>query len=113
MEQYSEDDLQKIIESYKKTQARERRKYERRKQNPNFVIQNRERAKAWYEANKELKSKNYSDNKQFLNCRSLYNYYKRQNRIDQFIEKYPDKVSYLESQGCVVSSGGTTTSSVS
>tara|TARA_R110000824_G_scaffold393817_1_gene593204 strand:+ start:56 stop:370 length:315 start_codon:yes stop_codon:yes gene_type:complete len=96
---YDDVKIQKIISSYKKQRERDRIKYINRKDNDVFIEQNKARSKAHYEANKPTKSKLYQDNKEFLKCRSLFNYYRFNNRIDEFRSKYPTKVSLLHDHG--------------
>jgi len=97
--EYSDDQLTKIIVSYKKMRAREKRKYIKRKEKDGFVEMNRARAKAHYDAHKEVKAQKYQDNQQLLKYKSLYNYYKLNDKINVFINKYPDRVDYLNQHG--------------
>lgn len=106
MENYSEDQINKMIISYKKRQARDKAKYDKNKDNEEFKAKNRARAKSHYQANKELKLKKYQDNKDLLKSRSLYNYYKYHNRINEFIDKYPDKVELMNNHGFTISNSG-------
>lgn len=103
--QYSESEINKMINSYKKRQLRDKKKYDKNKDNEDFKIKNRERARAHYLANKEMKQNNYKKNKEVLNCRSLYNYYKYHSRINEFIDKFPEKCEVLQNYGFVIDSG--------
>jgi len=103
--QYSENEINKMINSYKKRQLRDKKKYDKNKDNEDFKVKNRARAKAHYEANKEMKQNTYKKNKELLNCRSLYNYYNYHSRSNEFIEKYPDKCEVLRNHGFVIDSG--------
>ena len=105
-ETYSEEKINKILSSYKKRLERDRAKYQKNKDNEEFKAKNRARAKSHYEANKELKKTKYQDNKDLLKSRSLYNYYKYHNRINEFIEKYPEKVKILNNHGFSISGSG-------
>tara|TARA_R110001592_G_scaffold342978_1_gene633081 strand:+ start:6937 stop:7284 length:348 start_codon:yes stop_codon:yes gene_type:complete len=100
--QYSESEITKMINSYKKKQLRDKKKYDENKDNEDFKVKNRARAKAHYEANKEMKQKTYKKNKEVLNCRSLYNYYKYHSRINEFIVKFPEKCEVLQNHGFVI-----------
>ena len=97
--EYSESELNKMIISYKKMRAREQRKYLKKKESPEFIVQNRARAKSHYEAHKEIKAKNYQENKELYKFKSLYNYYKINDKLNKFIEKYPERVQYLNDHG--------------
>lgn len=106
MENYSEDQINKMITSYKKRQARDKAKYDKNKDSEEFKNKNRERAKSHYQANKELKKSKYQDNKELLKSRSLYNYYKYHNRENEFITKYPLKVELMNNHGFSISGSG-------
>lgn len=100
--QYSESEITKMINAYKKKQIRDKKKYEENKNNEEFIKKNRARAKAHYLANKEMKKNTYNKNKEVLNCRSLYNYYKYHSRQNEFIEKFPHKCEVLRNHGFVI-----------
>ena len=103
---FDNDKINKIIESYKKRRDRDKAKYLRKKNDPNFVQQNRARAKAHYEAHyKDIKKNNYESNKELNQCKSLFYYYRKNNKVDEYIKKYPEKVEILTNQGFVVASG--------
>lgn len=93
---FDDDQINKIINQYKKTRERERKYYhEVKKTNEDFVNKNRERARNHYETNKEKKKEDYKEKNDFYKCKSLYYYYKRNNKKDSFMEKFPDKVEIL------------------
>ncbi len=103
---YNEEKINKIIEIYKKSRERDRKKYEKKKNDPAFIEQNRARAKAHYEAHyRDVKKDNYNKNKEFIKAKSLFYYYRKTNRIDEFKSKFPDKVELMETHGFVVGSG--------
>ena len=104
---FSEQKINSILESYKKRIIRDKKKYDKNKDKEEFIQNNRARAKAHYEANKEIKAKKYQDNKDLLKCKSLYNYYKYHNRSNEFIEKFPDKVVFMKSYGLSLSGSDT------
>jgi hypothetical protein len=102
---YNEEKINKIIELYKKNRERDRKKYEKKKDDPAFIQQNRARAKAHYEAHyKDVKKDKYIKNQDFIKAKSLFYYYRRTNRIDEFKIKFPDKVQLMETHGFVVGS---------
>ena len=103
---YNEEKINKIIELYKKNRERDRKKYEKKKDDPAFIQQNRARAKAHYQAHyKDVKKDKYIKNQDFIKAKSLFYYYRRTNRIDEFKIKFPDKVQLMETHGFVVGSG--------
>ena len=99
MEIYDNERVTKILSQYKNNIAKNHERYLKYKQDPEFVEQNKLRSRAHYEATKEAKKEKYEKNKQFLNYKSLYNYYRIRERIDDFKEKYPERVIYLEERG--------------
>ena len=100
---YNNDKIIKIIDMYKKSRERDKKKYEKKKDDPIFKQENRNRAKAHYDSYyKNVKKCSYDNNKDFLKNRSLLNYYKANNRVNEFITKYPDKVKCLEDYGLSV-----------
>ena len=103
---YDESKINKIIELYKKSRERDRKKYQKKKDDPDFIQKNRARAKAHYEAHyKDVKKDNYIKNQDFIKAKSLFYYYRRMNRIDEYKSKFPDKVDLMESYGFVIASG--------
>ena len=58
-------------------------------------MKNRERAKAHYHKNKELKKNHYDINKELIKARTSYHYYLKQNRLEEFKEKYPERYDKL------------------
>ena len=93
------EDINKILEQYKKTRARERRYYhEIKKNDETFVNKNRERARNHYVTNKDKRKCDYDENKDYYKCKSLYYYYKRKDKKDEFMEKFPEKVQILNSK---------------
>ena len=85
------EETQKILIAYKKKRTQEKARYDRLKDDPLFIEQNRARAKAYYLANKDKKSAVYKANKEIRSAKSLYNYYEIQGRAEEFIERYPEK----------------------
>lgn len=85
------EETQKILIAYKKKRTQEKARYDRLKDDPIFIEQNRARAKAYYLANKDKKSAVYKANKEIRSAKSLYNYYEIQGRAEEFIERYPEK----------------------
>jgi len=93
---FDDQQINKILNQYKKTRERERKYYhEVKKTNEDFVNKNRERAKNHYETNKENKKQEYQEKKDFYKCKSLYYYYKRNGKSEDFSTKFPDKMEIL------------------
>jgi len=118
MNNYTEAELNYILEFYKKNRDRNKAYYDKIKNTEEFKKKNRERAKKHYHENKaykKTKKDDYEKNKTLLNARSSYKYYKTRNRLDEFIEKFPDKyelvMNHANSQKPSLPLTGTTSSS--
>ena len=118
MENYTESEINHILELYKKSRQRDKAYYQKIKDNDEFKKKNRERARKHYEKNKaykEQKKQDYNNNKEFLLARSSYYYYNKKNKLDVMKDKYPDRYelmnNYLSSQKPSLSLTGTTSSS--
>tara|TARA_R110002050_G_scaffold22928_2_gene62318 strand:+ start:5054 stop:5377 length:324 start_codon:yes stop_codon:yes gene_type:complete len=94
---YSEEQIQKILQNYKNKRDRENKYYhDVTKNSEDFKIKNRQRAKAHYETvGKDMKKASYQKNKELLSAKALYNYYKRNEKIDVFKEKHQSKYILL------------------
>ena len=86
---------QKILSAYKQKRAKEKERYERNKADPEFVKRNRERAKAYYLANKDKTRETYKMNAEIRGAKSLLTYYESQGRVDEFILKYPQRYALI------------------
>ena len=94
------EQIEKILNNYRAKKEREHKYYHSvKKTDEQFILKNRERAKAHYEKNKEVKKVKYASDKEFFRSRSLYNYYKKKEEIAKFEEKYPDKSHMLKIRG--------------
>ena len=90
--------IERILKQYEKKREKEKERYQLIKDTEDFVMKNRQRAKDHYERNKDKKRDKYIDDKDFLNAKSQYYYYKKTNRLDIFKEKYPNKIEILKSR---------------
>lgn len=98
----TDEQIKKIIESYKKKRIRENKYYhETSKNKDEFVLKNRARAKAHYEKNRDKKIENYQQNKDFISAKNLFNYYKKKDNIDKFIEKHKEKYDLLKDKNII------------
>tara|TARA_R110000782_G_scaffold60504_8_gene125018 strand:- start:143 stop:451 length:309 start_codon:yes stop_codon:yes gene_type:complete len=96
MTDLSEAQIALVLERYKKKRDMERTRYHLQKEsNPDFLMQNRERAKKYYEKNKEKKKEYYQKNAEWRKAKTLKNYYERAGRIEEFKTKYPDRATML------------------
>jgi len=93
----SDKQISNIIEAYNKRREYEKQRYHNIKDTDDFKMKNRARAKAHYELNKEKKLQKYQDNKDILNAKSTYRYYKNIDKLDFFKEKKSEKYELLKS----------------
>jgi hypothetical protein len=100
----SPEQIDKILANYKKKRERENKYYhDVSKNNEEYKFKNRERAKAHYDkAGKDMKKEKYESNKQILQIKSLFNYYKKNDKIDVFKEKHEEKYNILVEKGIIV-----------
>jgi len=91
------EQIARVLTNYKKKRERESRYYhEVKKNNDDFKIKNRERAKAHYQNGyKEKKKEKYEKEKDIIKTKALFNYYKKNNKIDTFKEKHEEKYQML------------------
>ena len=94
--------IQRILNAYEKKREKEKERYQLIKDTEDFKMKNRQRAKNHYEHNKEKKREKYENNKEYLNARSQYYYYKKTDRMDIFKEKYPHKIELLQSKNMII-----------
>ena len=94
---YSEEQIQKILQNYKNKRDRENKYYhDVTKNSEDFKIKNRQRAKTHYDnVGKDMKKESYQKNKELLSAKSLYNYYKKRDNLDVFKEKHKSKFDIL------------------
>jgi hypothetical protein len=97
------EQIARILTNYKNKRERENKYYhEVTKNKEEFKIKNRQRAKDHYHNGyKDKKRENYSNNKELLKNKSLFNYYKRKDKIDAFKEKHEDKYKMLVDKGFI------------
>jgi guanylate kinase len=89
--------IKKAIEQYKKKKANEYYNYHNKyKLDSNFMQKNKERANKHYHENKNKSKQRYEDNKDFIKARSSYNYYKRNDKLETFKSKFPERVKILK-----------------
>ena len=97
-----EEKINHIIQQYKLKKEREYNNYHNiNKLNEDYMIKNKERAKAHYELHSDDRKNKYKDNAEFVKARSSYNYYKKNNNLSKFREKFPDKVKLLTDMGII------------
>ncbi len=97
------EQIARVLTNYKNKRIRETNYYHNvTKNKEEFKLKNRQRAKDHY-ANgyKEKKKQNYENNKELQQIKSLYNYYKKNDKIDKFKEKHEAKYQTLLDKGII------------
>lgn len=94
--------IQTIIKQYERKREKEKERYQRIKDTEDFKNKNRANARNHYQNNKEKKKEKYDNNREFLNARSSYYYYKKHDKIDFFKDKYPEKIKILNDNNLII-----------
>lgn len=102
MTDLTDERIKSILLQYEKKRIMEKERYDRIKDTEEFKTQNRNRAKIHYNINKENKKLKYHENKELLSAKSSLNYYKKLNRIEDFKNKFPEKVKFLMENNIII-----------
>jgi mannitol-1-phosphate/altronate dehydrogenase len=101
----NEQQIQKILDDYKRKRQRERDHYHNvKKHDPVFVEKNRLLAKQYYEKNNQRYRNNYLQDRDFKLAKSSYSYHKKNNTVDKYKNKYPERFDLLVEKGFIVDS---------
>lgn len=93
--EFTETQINKILTDYKNRRLRDRMRYETIKDNEEFKIKNRQRAKLHYEKNKDKRKEKYIENNDLMKARNSYYYYKKKDKLDDLKTKYPERWQLL------------------
>ena len=93
--EFNDNEIEHILKLYKQRREKDKERYDKIKDTDEFKLKNRQRAKEHYHKNKDIKKNIYELDKEFIKCRNNYNYYKKQNREEEFKNKYPDRYELL------------------
>ena len=97
---WTDIEIKQLIRRYERRVITEREKYQKKKDDPEFIKQNRERASTYYYANKDKKLQQYQDDKVFYQAKNLLRYWQKNNKdISQIEHKHPDKYQILKERG--------------
>jgi len=91
--------INKIIENYKKNKIKRDAKYKEIKDKPEFRENNKKRCKEYYGKKKDVFKQSYEKDKELRKNKALFNYYKKLDRIDDFIKRKPEVVKALRDKG--------------
>jgi len=94
---FTDAEVQQILHLYKAQKIRNKERYQKIKDTHDFKQKNRARANQHYHENKEMYKKRYDENKELSKAKSSFYYYKKHDRLDEFLEldKHRDKVEIL------------------
>jgi len=98
MNDFTDSEIEQILSLYKAQKIRNKERYQKIKDTEDFKQKNRARANQHYHENKEMYKKRYDENKELSKAKSSFYYYKKQDRLDEFLEldKHREKVELLK-----------------
>jgi len=99
--EYTETQINKILTDYKNRRLRDKMRYENIKDDEEFKIKNRQRAKLHYEKNKDKRKEKYIENNDLMKARNSYYYYKKKDKLDVLETKFPDRWDLLVNNGYI------------
>jgi hypothetical protein len=89
------DHINKVLEQYERKRALAKIRYHLVKDSDEFKLKNRQRAKDHYDKNKSVKKDRYAADSEYLKAKAQFNYYKKNDKLDFFIDKYPDRMDMI------------------
>ena len=92
---YTDEELANILTQYKKQRERVKKNYEKIKHTDDWKQRNRVNAKTYYHKHKDEVRGRYKEDAEFNRARSSYYYYKKQDRLQDFMIKYPGRMEIL------------------
>ena len=96
----TDEEIKQIIRRYERRIITEREKYQKKKDDPEFIKQNRERASDYYEKNKDKVKQKYEENKEFYKAKNLLRYWQNHNKdLSQIEHLHPEKYKLLKDRG--------------
>tara|TARA_R110000772_G_scaffold163917_1_gene275358 strand:+ start:117 stop:455 length:339 start_codon:yes stop_codon:yes gene_type:complete len=95
MEHYTEKEITLILNDYQAKRSNEKMKYDLKKDTPEWKAYNQNKSRMWYANHKKERKEDYEEDKLFYTARTSYGYYKKQGRLDEFINRHPDKHKLL------------------
>ena len=97
---WTDSEIKQLIRKYERRLKIDRDNYQKVKDDPDFIKQNRERASKHYYANKEKKLQAYQDDKEFYKAKNLLRYWQKNNKdLSQIEHKHADKYKILKERG--------------
>lgn len=97
VEQMTPEEVDHIVDKHKNQKTRDRKRYhETCKHDPVWVAKNRERSRIHYLKNKEKKKAEYDTDQPVKKAKVLLRYYMKQNRLEEFKTKHPQKWTLIQ-----------------
>lgn len=92
---YDNDKIIKVMNQYKRKQEKEKERYEKIKNDPEYKKKCCERSRLHYQKNKEKRAEKYNENKKYINAKQLLSYYTKNNKIEVFKVRHADKLELV------------------
>ena len=100
--EFSDEQIKQILERYKKSIQYNRDRYNTlRKHDEEYQKKNRERSKIHYDSHKDEKKQYYLDNREDINLKQKYRYYKNKDDLEAYKERFPDDYQKLVEMGFI------------
>tara|TARA_R110000765_G_scaffold51410_1_gene103826 strand:+ start:165 stop:482 length:318 start_codon:yes stop_codon:yes gene_type:complete len=94
---YDNDMIFKIVNQYKRKRDMEKKRYDTvLKIDPEYKKKCCERSRLHYQKNKEKRRDKYLQDKEFNNAKQLLSYYTKNNNLETFKDKHPDKLELVK-----------------
>jgi hypothetical protein len=89
---YSDNQIKKIMANYEKNKEYKRVYYNKKYHESSEVREKqRQASKKYFEKNRDKEKERYLNNRDLMRARQKYNYYKKQDRLEFYSEKYWDE----------------------
>ena len=92
---FSEEQINNILKSYKNKREREKERYDLLKDTEEFKNYNRDKAKKHYLNNKEKYQEKYQEKRELNKAKNSYYYYRKNHSLEKFQEKHPERYNLL------------------
>ncbi len=94
---FDNETIIKIVNQYKRKREMEKLRYDTKlKIDPEYKKKCCERSRAHYQKNKEKRREKYLKDKDFNTAKQLLSYYTKNNNLETFKDKHPDKLELVK-----------------
>ena len=88
---YTDNQIKKVMDNYEKIKEYKRVYYNKKyHESPEVREKQRQASKRYFDKNKDKEKDRYKNNGDLMRARQKYNYYKKQDRLEYYSEKYSD-----------------------